>query len=79
MDPNKVPNYRDGVNTYPVKLIVTDFNGMAIGKVKIEGKIQYVVRWNGDISDDTDIGFPQSHGNPVWMLLAEGIRLSIDI
>jgi len=76
MDPRQISEYIDGNDRYPVTICVNDINGMSIGKVQINGKDRYVVRWNGDSSN---IGFPQSHGNPVWMLLAEGIKLSIDL
>lgn len=76
MNPRKVVNYTDGENSYPVTVVIDDINGMAIGKVDIDNKTRYVVRWNGE---ETNIGFPQSHAKPAWMLLAAGIKLSIDI
>ncbi len=76
MDPKNVPNFTDGESSYPVDIIINDFNGMAIGKVSIEDNSHYVVRWN---YDEESIGFPQSRGKPAWFLLAKGIKLHIDI
>ena len=76
MNPREISNYTDGENIYPVTVVIDDINGMAIGKVNIDNKDRHVVRWNGDGSD---IGFPQSHSKPVWMLLAKGIKLTINI
>jgi len=78
MDPFKVPYYKDRKgNSFKVEVIVPDFDGLAIGRVFIDDKPHYVVRWNGD--NDDDVGFPQSHGHPVWMLLPRGIKLSIEL
>jgi len=77
MDPFQVPYYTDSEgNKFKVEVIVPDFNGLAIGRVFIEGKPHYVVRWNGDTNS---VGFPQSRGHPVWMLLPRGIQLSIEL
>ena len=79
MCPEQVKYYKNSEEKWEVKLIVTDFNGMAIGKVDINGESCYVVRWNGDSNDPNDIGYPQSRGYPTWMLLAKGIKLMIDL
>lgn len=34
-----------------------------------DNKEVMAMRWNGDINNNDDIGFPQTFGNPVWFII----------
>jgi len=78
MKPEDVPYYTNSEGKWKVDLLVRDYQGVAIGRVIIEGKPHFVIRWNGDINNSKDKGFPVSHGNPVWMLLPPGMKICIE-
>lgn len=31
------------------------------------------IRWNGDIADRSDLGYPSARGNGAWFILPEGV------
>lgn len=35
------------------------------------------MRWNGDIADEEDKGYPKTFGNPMWFILDDEIKLPI--
>jgi len=77
MDPNEVKYFNDGEKAFPVEIIINDYQGLAIGSVEIKSIKYTVIRWNGN--DNKHIGFPQSRGNPVWMILPKGLKISIEL
>lgn len=50
-----------------------DFS-IAIGEWTEDEMNRFALRWNYDINNPDDIGFPNSHGHPVWFQLPYDIR-----
>jgi len=55
----------------PVK-ILSDHDGFAIAIGETEdGDVAMGMRWNGD--EESPIGFPQTYGNPTWLILPDHV------
>lgn len=59
------------------KVIYTDPNGdfsVAIGEWVEDGEDRFAIRWNGDITNPNDLGYPSAFGNPMWFQLPDDLK-----
>lgn len=59
------------------KIIYTDPNGnfsIAIGEYDGDGVNRFAMRWNGDINNPNDKGYPTVFSNPMWFQLPFDIK-----
>jgi len=65
MDPNQV----NPGNFIVQKIVYTAPNGgwsIAKGEWVDDGMVRFAIRYNGDINDPNDKGYPSSRNNPMW-------------
>ena len=75
-------NYMNPQNANPQNFIVHDmlytspdtYFSIAVGEWVEEGEIRFALRWNVDINDPSDHGFPSVFGHPMWFQLPYDIR-----
>lgn len=51
-----------------------DYFSIAKGNWTEDGLNRFAMRWNGDINDPTDKGYPSVFDNPMWFQLPNDIK-----
>lgn len=74
IDTIKPENVKSG-NFKVDKILFNNGNfSIAFGTWKNESKV-LAARWNGDITDEKDKGYPKTFGNPMWLIIDDEIKL----
>lgn len=59
------------------RIVFTSENGdfsIAVGYWVEDEMERYAMRWNGDLNNPDDIGYPSVRGNPMWFQLPYDFR-----